>query len=418
MQALTKPPVAVRLLVFAVLVTSGVVFVEPAPTDLLFFGLLGVFVLQPKWLRLHGFGLWIGAGMGMFLFANGLSLMAADNHIAATRYLVITVYMFALFVVMAGWIGRWGLRAAHGLVDAFCLGALLVGAIGILARFQILPNSEAFFLGETALRVKSTFKDPNVFGPYMVAATMLIVGDVLTKRRSLPIGSGYASVYLVSILLAFSRGAFLHLGISLLVYAAAILWLIRSPVLSRRFLIGLGVAGALVILGGAATLALFGLEDFFASRLTIQSYDTERFAMQALTLHVAAENPLGIGPGEWNVDNFPNDPHNVYLRVLAENGILGLLGWLLWCGTVAVGACAGALRRTAASPLYAASFAILVGIFVESLIIDCLHWRHLFFAASLPVGLRIAELHGLVAERDGDADLPEVEGDAIKGSHG
>lgn len=389
---MTHPPLWIRAIAFLFLLTNGIVLIEPAPTDLFFFLLLGAIALRPDVLRLRGFNMVTGLGILIFLFANGLSLMAADTHVAATRYLIITIYMFAVSVVLAGWIGRFGLAAGHWIVRGYCSGALVVGIIAILARFRAIPNPERFYLDDLGLRIQSTFKDPNVFAPYIVAALVLLLNDALTRRRGLVSSVVFGTVYALSILFAFSRGAFLHLGVSILTYAGIAVLLIRNPSLTRRLTIGSIAAVVLALTAGVYALAVFGLENFFAARLGVQNYDTERFAMQELTLHVSLDHPLGIGPGEWNVTRFPNDPHNVYLRVLAENGVLGVIGWLLWTGSCLFVGLRGAARRGPAAPLHAAAVAVLAGLLFESLFIDSLHWRHLFVVAALPLGLRMTEL--------------------------
>ncbi|MCA8971166.1 MAG: O-antigen ligase family protein [Planctomycetes bacterium] len=380
-----------RWATYAAVFASGIVFIEPAPTDLLFFVVFGLVALHRESIDLTGFGTMLIASIAIFLLANGLSLMAAETYLKATAYLVVTIYMFVMFAFVAGWIGRHADEGYSLLTRAFCSGALVVGMIGILARFRLMPRSEIFFLGEHALRIKSTFKDPNVFAPYMVAAFMLVLNDAITGRRKILNASVYGIVFLLSILFAFSRGAFFHLAVSLLVYMTALLVFVRDPKITKRLVLGSLIAGTAVTAFGVYALAVTGLDGFLAERLSVQSYDTERFAMQALTLEVSLEHPFGIGPGEWNVSRFPNDPHNVYLRVLAENGLLGAIGWILWCGCCAVTAMSGILRRSEAAPMYAAALAILLGLYAEAMIIDTLHWRHLFFVAGIPLGLGIAE---------------------------
>ncbi len=396
-----RPHFVLRWLTFAALFSSGVVFNEPPLTDLLFFLTFAVAVFHKDAFELRGFGAVLAGSIVLFLLANGLSLMAAETHIAATKYLVVTVYLFAMFVFVAGWIGRSGMDGYAFLTRAFISGAFLVGMIGILARFNLMPRSELFFLGGDGLRIKSTFKDPNVFAPYIVAAFMLVLNDALTRRRRLWSAAVLGLVFALSILFAFSRGAIFHLAVSLFVYALCVVFLVRDAAITKRFVAGGLVVSFGVTVFGIYAIAATGLDGFFAERMKVQSYDSERFAMQALTLHVAAENPLGIGPGEWNVTRFANDPHNVYLRVLAENGVLGTIGWILWCACCATAALSGILRRTAAAPMHAACFAILLGLYAEAMIIDTLHWRHLFLVAGLPIGLRIAEAHGAIREHEG-----------------
>lgn len=393
MSRLKAHPAWLGALLALVLATSGFVQFEPAPSDALFFVFVGAVCLWPSSVNLRGFNMVAMAGAGIFLLGNFASLMASEAHVHATRYLAITIYMLLLFVLVAGWIGRHGEESAMTLQRAFCIGALIVAGIGILARFGIMPNPERYFLGEGALRIRSTFKDPNVFSPYIVAASMLVINDALTLRRDARNALVYGIAFALAILFAFSRGGMLHFAVSLLCYGAAVVFVIRQSEVTKRLVFLASIAGVALVAGLGYALAAAGLGEFFSERMTLQSYDTsERFVMQALALDVAAHNPLGIGPGEWSArGTFANDPHSTCLRVLAENGFLGLLGWLVWLGACCTTCLLGVFRRNRYSTLYACYGAILFGIFVEGFVIDTLHWRHLFFIASLPIGIRIVE---------------------------
>jgi O-antigen ligase len=83
----------------------------------------------------------------------------------------------------------------------------------------------------------------------------------------------------------------------------------------------------------------------------------------------------------------PKPTHHLYLRVAAENGILGVLGWLLFLFTTLWTCLGGVARRGPFRDLYVVCLAILAGIMVNSLVIDSLHWRHFFLFLAIPVGL-------------------------------
>ena len=52
---------------------------------------------------------------------------------------------------------------------------------------------------------------------------------------------------------------------------------------------------------------------------SFQSYDTERFGAQALGLRLAEENPIGIGPGQFELVA-PLSAHSTYVRALGRGG--------------------------------------------------------------------------------------------------
>mgnify|MGYP006879619152 CR=1 FL=1 len=153
-------------------------------------------------------------------------------------------------------------------------------------------------------------------------------------------------------------------------------------------LVGLGVP--VVVLGGlglAVLLTQAGLDSFLSERLSFQSYDNDRFNNQFNALMVAVDNPLGIGPGQWEFPRYAFATHNLYIRVLVETGCIGLLGLLGFVGGCILTSLRGIQRNSRFVGVHVASFAVLVGTFFESIVIDTLHWRHLFVAMALPVGL-------------------------------
>jgi O-antigen ligase len=139
------------------------------------------------------------------------------------------------------------------------------------------------------------------------------------------------------------------------------------------------------------SLTRSNLDDYFQSRLSLQSYDSERFATQSLALDVSADQPLGIGPGQWTDERYGHATHSLYLRVLAENGWLALVGFGVFVAACMAIAFRGAVRPGGSRGLYAASFGVLFGIVVESAVIDTLHWRHFMFCLALPAGLAAYE---------------------------
>ena len=68
----------------------------------------------------------------------------------------------------------------------------------------------------------------------------------------------------------------------------------------------------------------------------MQAYDTERFSAQATGVQLGFEHPLGVGPGQFEHDQ-PVSAHSIYVRVLAEQGVLGLATLVaLLAGTLAL----------------------------------------------------------------------------------
>lgn len=117
-----------------------------------------------------------------------------------------------------------------------------------------------------------------------------------------------------------------------------------------------------------------------AQRLGLMPYDADRFSIQAQVLRSSLDSAFGYGPGlsEMVLDYAT---HNTYLRIVGEIGWLGLFSWLLAIGVSILWALYRALKRK--SVWHEVYFAALLGIAVESLVIDTLHWRHLWLLLGL-----------------------------------
>lgn len=79
--------------------------------------------------------------------------------------------------------------------------------------------------------------------------------------------------------------------------------------------------------------------------------------------------------------------HNLYLRVLVENGWLAFLGWGLFLSGWLIASYHGSIRSGRFVVDYVVAVSVVAGILVESLVIDTLHWRHFFLFLAVPVGL-------------------------------
>jgi hypothetical protein len=380
-----------RLLLTGLLITSSIVMFEPAPCDLLFvlmlpFALWYGYSMLPK--RMH-VSLYIA--LYLFVFANLISLMFVDDIMSGISFFLTTLYLILFMLLFSDIVGRHGKPAVDLMFTAFIIAAVITSTIGILARFHLIPHPEIFFRDEYGMRIKSTFKDPNVFAPFLVAATLITLGKVLEAARVNLKLLFVLCLLVASILLAFSRGAYLHMLISLAVFTSIHLLIIRERQASSRLI----TSGSLLLLIGLPVLIWLliasGLVDFFLARLSLQSYDQDRFGTQAIALSIALDWPFGIGPGQFTGARFGHATHNLYLRVFVENGLLGLFGLLLFIGSWLYLCFRQILRQSPFRGIYLICLSVLIGMLVESVIIDTLHWRHAFFLLAIPIGLLMYE---------------------------
>ena len=202
---------------------------------------------------------------------------------------------------------------ARGYVFAAVTSAVL-GSLALLVAF---PGAE--LLLEDG-RVRGFFQDPNVFGPFLVPAALILIEELLvTARAARELADRRRSLWsalTLGVLFSFSRGAWLNLALGVVVMFV-VLSLRRGG--ARRALAFLGVGLCVATLVGGAVV-VSGSSDFLAERARPQSYDAERFGAQAVGINAAEQYPLGAGPGQFE-QIAPISAHSTYVRVLAEQGL-------------------------------------------------------------------------------------------------
>ncbi|HEX6813112.1 MAG TPA: O-antigen ligase family protein [Planctomycetota bacterium] len=385
-------PPLLRKLIWLTVATSFFVMFEPAPCDALLCMALIAAAAAGRHHVLPAAGLPVYTSLFFLILANLVSLAFAEEALPSLRFFAITVYLFLAFLLFAGLIGIEGPKLADHLSNALFVAALAAVFVGLLAHFRLIPNAEIFFRDEYMLRVKSTFKDPNVFSPFVVTAFMLAFSRVVDGGRGARMAAFLMVPYAVGILLAFSRGAWVLLAIALFIFLSAHVLVLRRPAAMRR----LAIAGALVPLVAIPVLVYFiaasDQSQYLQGRLGLKAYDVEdRFVNHGAAIQVGLDNPLGIGPGMYSPTRGLMAVHNLYIRVFVENGMLGLVALLAFLGTVLTRMAAGIMRRGEHAGTYACCMATVIGTLVESWIIDTLHWRHLFLVMGIPIGLAIYE---------------------------
>ncbi|KEP68730.1 hypothetical protein DL1_09085 [Thioclava dalianensis] len=383
-RALTRDGLA--LAVFCAAISClFVVIVQPAPSDLLFVVALGVILSGGRMeLSQHLRGVFVL--LAVFLLSNLVSGLAWRSVGFGAQYLGITLYMLAIPLVMAHLGARGGARACDRIYGAFFWAASLSALLGALALTHLAPGPvDLYFRSDEGLRLSPLFKDPNVFGPFMGAAGLLLAGHAMrasTRRRGLRLVQ--AVVLMAMMVLSFSRGAWLGTAVAAACFGVLMICLTRNRrsfvVFALSATLGLGLA----VLAAALMLRELGLSEFLMHRLALQSYDAHRFANWSQALEVIAQRPFGVGPGHYvgrthfAQSEFGLATHNLYLKVAVENG---WLGWLSFFGAIAL-LCTQLLRRLAIcddrQPLRIALLSVILGQLANSVVVDSLHWRHLF----------------------------------------
>ncbi len=380
-------PVALTVL----MISGAFAIVEPSPFDLL--SLLMLAGIAAAGLRLPRPAMLPLAWAIVFLLANLISFVEVSDFAKASRYTAISAYMFLiwiLFTALSYYDARTLLRAFW---RGYLIAALISAIVGIAAFMHLLPDADLFLKHG---RAKGLFKDPNVYGPFLVPVVLYTATRFFasTGLRQL-LHAGALAILLVGLLLGFSRAAWGNLVVATLVLMFARLAVTRSLRLLVSYVVSGGIIIGLLIIGIAALMQMPSVAQMMEKRATlVQSYDvgeTGRFGTQKRALLLGLEKPLGTGPGEVR-DEFARYPHNVYLLVLVENGWLGLAGFVAFLfSQLALGL--RYLRHISHRPIdnevdesIIIVFAVLLTTALQSLFIDTLHWRHLFMLLGVMTG--------------------------------
>ena len=389
----TKMPGVVAHSLFWMVATSSVVMFEPAPCDLAFVVFFPFLFLTGHIILVRPIHPLIAFGGSMFMLMNLISIVPSFEWPVALRYLLITIYLGVFFIVIVGLFARYGPQAYETVKMAFIVAGLVTAIVGILARFRAIPNWEMFMLTDAGFRIKSTFKDANVLGPFLIAASVLILTDMILRRKIKLWEVVCLSIYAVAILLTFSRGAYLAGVVSFSCLLLLFWWVPQYRAATNRILFLLVPTGLAVSAVIVAVLISTGLGEFFVERFSYQKYDDERFLNQQEILHTVGRVPVGVGPGSWNKDNhlYIHDVHSLFLRTWVEHGSVGFIGLLLflfgWCQAIwaKIAQCGKYVH------IYIACGAIFWGVISNSASIDTVHWRHFFLFMAIPVGLIVYE---------------------------
>ncbi len=384
-----------RLMLWLAGFAGGFVFIEPSPYEIVALAALVVFFLsglplRPGHLPLLFLLVLYNVGIAITI----VPVLARDK---ALIWAAVSWFLTATALFYACALAEDTERRMKLLFAGYTAAAVIVAVVAILGYFHLIPGADATLLYG---RAKGTFNDPNVLGPFLMLPSLLALRRVLTGRLHEAIGGGVlVALFAAALFLTFSRGAWVHLAVSALLYVS-LLFYISKRTGERARIIAASLMGLLLLaLVIGALLSLRGVESLFAERASLgQSYDVGqlgRFGRQLSGVLLALDRPFGIGPYAF-ARIFPEDPHNVYLNSFITAGWIGGISYLalvvttLWIGFRA------ALAETPWRPMLLAAWATFAGVAIEGAIIDSDHWRHFWllvgvlWAGAVAVRSRVA----------------------------
>ena len=193
-----------RSVLWTYLAISGFVAIEPSPYELLLPLVVLVFARG---------GMLFDRTMAPLIVT--LTLYDAGGLLALTpfvqewesvAFIVISLYITATVVIIAAIVAAAPIARMETIRSGYIVAALIAAVLGVIGYFDIAGTGQYFTLYDNS-RAMGAFKDPNVFGPFLVPPIVFLVQDVLLRRASPFIAGPKLAVLLLGLFLSFSRGA-------------------------------------------------------------------------------------------------------------------------------------------------------------------------------------------------------------------
>jgi hypothetical protein len=371
-------------------IASGcVVFIEPSPFEVLFALATAVFLMTG--LRISMVFLPLIALLLLYNLGGMMSLMEVIENPKAVMFAVISLYMAFVAIVTAAIFSEESRSRLAALKSAWVFAGVIASIAGIMGYFNVLGTFDLFTRYGRAM---GPFKDPNVFGTFLVAPSVFLVMGFLTGENRRPlVSAGALVIILAGVFFSFSRGAWAVTGGAIILATLLTFITTASSRLRLRIIVIAGAGVLFLALLLVVALQFEAIRATFEIRASLdQSYDkgeTGRFGNQARALPLLFDRPNGLGPFVFG-EIFTEDPHNVYLNAFAAYGWLG--GWS-YAALILSTLFAGWKLVFTPSPWRQDAIAVWSAMFlliVQGFQIDTDHWRHWYLLLGVTWGLMAA----------------------------
>jgi hypothetical protein len=395
-------------LVWLSVASGAIVLTEPAPVDLLTMALIillpivGLVAIRPS-LILY-LAVWLLAAAGAFISTiSALDVAKSSIHSFVSVYLYTASFVFAAFIVKK--------PEAHVrlILSAYQWAAVIAATTALIGYFGLLPGAQDLFTKFD--RASGTFKDPNVFAPFLVPALIGTLHQIITRPLHRAILPALIWLFLaLALFLSYSRGAWVNFGLAVAIYGY--FSFVLAPTNRQRLkMVALCFVGAFAVL-----VALVGvlqndtIARQFDNRAAVsQTYDEGpegRFGGHAKARSAILDNPWGIGAGTFTETLHSEDVHHVYLSMFLNAGWLGGLVFALMTLATALFGLRHLFRRTLTRPLFLVAYAAFVGTALEGFVVDIDHWRHFYLLMAVIWGLMIGDR--TASRQTGPNRLPKI----------
>lgn len=380
-----------RLLLMALYVTvlaSSVAFIEPSPHD----GLMAVLAVAclVAGVRFDRHIALLFLLLLVFNVGGLMSLLNVPGEEQTVQYAGTSVYLAVAAVLFASLFAQNTMPRIAAVRAAYVLTATVISFAAVAGYFSLFPRAHDLFA--TFDRALGGFKDPNVFGPFLIWPALVVLERMLVRRIRIT-DVMIVGIMLLGLLLSFSRGAWFHFALSsaimmMLAFLTAPTSGARMRILAMSAIAVMTVAAFVVIM-----LSLDSISGMFHERAQlVQTYDVGsggRFNLQELAITDLLNFPNGMGPFEFSRVHGLQQ-HNVYLQAFIVYGWVGGMAYIVLLLATFLMAFRTVMVATPWQPYLIAAFATFAGEVAEGFVIDTDHWRHFFLLLGMIWGLGAA----------------------------
>jgi hypothetical protein len=375
------------MVLYVSVLLSSIAVIEPSPHDLMMPVLAAACIIAGVRFDRRVLLLFL---LLLIWNAGGLmSLLNVPDQRKTLQYAATSIYLALATVMYACLFTEHTMQRLGTLRAAYILTAVICSLEAIAGFFHLFPGS-AFFLHMD--RGAGTFKDPNVFGPFLIWPILVVIQRAISKRVAL-LDLVILGILSIGLFLSFSRGAWVHMAVSIAMLLG-LMFLSAPDTRSRMRLITLTAICAVGIT--AVILALLSLDsvrEMFQQRAhVVEYYDVGqggRFRLQELALGALLDHPNGMGPFEFARIHGVQQ-HNVYLQAFMVYGWIGGVSYLIMLAATMFFGLRTVFIKTPWQPYLITALAAFAGEMVEGAVIDSDHWRHFFLLLGMIWALAIA----------------------------
>lgn len=312
----------------------------------------------------------------LYFFGGVLSLLPHIDEFISSRYIFTIFFLACTSFYFALQMQDRTQERLTIIRNASIASALISCFIGLIGYFDVAGLAQYFRVYEG--RASGTFRDPNVFGSFLVLPAIFLMQDLIVGlKRGLWWRAIAFLLIVIMIFLSFSRGSWVAFA-----GAAGVLILLTLATDSERKgrILAMGMA-SLIFLAVmiVVVLSIDDVREVFEQRAKLtQSYDegrTGRFGKILIAIPKLLDNPNGLGPLRFSLYFF-EDPHNTYVNGFTNFGWLGGLSYLMLVVMTLYVGFRHVFQRSPWQREAIAVWSALLVHFIQGFQIDTNTWRH------------------------------------------